>query len=73
MLQSMTGYGKAVAVINHKKFTVELKSLNSKQFDLNIKMPSLYREKELETRNLLAEQIGRGLSLIHISEPTRPY
>ena len=60
MLQSMTGYGKAVAVINHKKFTVELKSLNSKQFDLNIKMPSLFREKELETRNLLAEQIGRG-------------
>ncbi|MFT6844019.1 MAG: hypothetical protein ACJAUV_000189 [Flavobacteriales bacterium] len=60
MLQSMTGYGKAVSVINNKKFTVEVKSLNSKQLDLTIKMPSLYREKELLLRNKLAVELERG-------------
>lgn len=60
MLQSMTGYGKAVSVINDKKFTVEVKSLNSKQLDLTIKMPSLYREKELPLRNKLAVALERG-------------
>lgn len=60
MLQSMTGYGKAVSVINDKKFTVEVKSLNSKQLDLSIKMPSLYREKELLLRNKLAVELERG-------------
>lgn len=60
MLQSMTGYGKAVSVINDKKFTVEVKSLNSKQLDLTVKMPSLYREKELLLRNKLAVELERG-------------
>lgn len=56
----MTGFGKATGTFKAKKFTVEIKSLNSKQFDASIKIPSLYREKELPLRNLLAEKLWRG-------------
>lgn len=56
----MTGYGKAVSVINNKKFTIEVRSLNSKQLDLSMKIPSLYREKELDLRNKVAQPLGRG-------------
>lgn len=56
----MTGFGKATGTHNEKKFTVEIKSLNSKQFDASIKIPSLYREKELSIRNLLAGKLWRG-------------
>ncbi len=60
MLESMTGFGKAIATCGDKKIVVEIKSLNSRQFDLNIKLPSLYREKELELRKLLSERLERG-------------
>jgi uncharacterized protein (TIGR00255 family) len=60
MLQSMTGFGKASAQFADKKITVEIKSLNSKQFDLSMKMPSLYREKELIIRSMVSNVLGRG-------------
>lgn len=56
----MTGYGKAIANLGNKKFTVEIRSLNSKQLDLSVRMPSIYREKELEVRNELSKQMDRG-------------
>ena len=60
MIQSMTGYGKAVAEIQNKKITVEVKSLNSKQLDLNTRICGYYRSKELEIRSLIAQKVGRG-------------
>jgi uncharacterized protein (TIGR00255 family) len=60
MIKSMTGYGKAIAETQQKKITIEIKSLNSKQFDLNTKMPWLYKEKEPEIRNLLSQKLDRG-------------
>lgn len=60
MIQSMTGFGKAVKDIDNKKLTVEIRALNSKQADINTKVPALYREKEMELRNLLAKRLGRG-------------
>jgi uncharacterized protein (TIGR00255 family) len=56
----MTGFGKAEGTVGNKKFTVELRSLNSKQLDLNLRMPGTYREKELELRSWLSENIQRG-------------
>lgn len=56
----MTGYGKAIGNIGNKKFTVEIRSLNSKQLDLSVRMPGLYREKELEVRNELSKLTDRG-------------
>jgi len=60
MIKSMTGYGKAVAETAQKKITVEIKSLNSRQFDLNTKVPWLYKEKELEIRNMISKLLDRG-------------
>jgi uncharacterized protein (TIGR00255 family) len=60
MIKSMTGYGKAIAEIPQKKITVEIKSLNSKQLDISIKLPWLYKEKELEIRTLLSQKLERG-------------
>ena len=60
MIQSMTGFGKHVVQLPTKKITIELKSLNSKNLDINVRMPSIYREKELELRRLIAESIRRG-------------
>ena len=60
MIQSMTGYGKHVIQLPSKKITVEIKSLNSKNLDLNARVPSSYREKELEIRNMLAKSLTRG-------------
>lgn len=56
----MTGYGKAIAETPQKKITIEIKSLNSKQLDLNTKIPWLYKEKEPEIRNLLSQKLDRG-------------
>jgi len=56
----MTGYGKAIAETPQKKITIEIKSLNSKQFDLNTKLPWLYKEKEPEIRNLISQKLDRG-------------
>ncbi|MFC4095990.1 YicC/YloC family endoribonuclease [Euzebyella saccharophila] len=60
MIQSMTGFGKHVIQLPSKKITVELKSLNSKNLDLNARMPSSYREKELELRKVIASSLVRG-------------
>jgi uncharacterized protein (TIGR00255 family) len=60
MIKSMTGYGKAIAETPQKKITIEIKSLNSKQFDLNTKLPWLYREKEPEIRNIISQRLDRG-------------
>ncbi|MGM5469284.1 YicC/YloC family endoribonuclease [Flavobacteriaceae bacterium LMO-SS05] len=60
MIQSMTGYGKSVIQLPSKKISIEIKSLNSKNLDLNTRMPSLYREKELEIRKLIASKLERG-------------
>lgn len=60
MIQSMTGYGKSVIQLPTKKISIEIKSLNSKNLDLNTRMPSLYREKELDVRKLIATKLERG-------------
>lgn len=60
MIQSMTGYGKAVVVYKGKKINVEIKSLNSKQLDLMTRIAPLYREKEMEIRQIVAEKLLRG-------------
>ena len=56
----MTGYGKAVVTFNEKKITVEVKSLNSKSLDLSTRIAPLYREKEMEIRQLIAKTLERG-------------
>ena len=60
MIQSMTGYGTAVVAYEEKKIHVEVKSLNSKQLDLNTRIAPLYREKEMEMRQMVAEALIRG-------------
>ena len=60
MIQSMTGFGKATLQLSNKKITVEVKSLNSKGLDLNVRMPSVYREMELGLRNVIAQKLERG-------------
>ena len=60
MIQSMTGFGKATLQLPTKKITVEVKSLNSKGLDLNVRIPSLYREMELGLRNQIALKLDRG-------------
>lgn len=56
----MTGFGKAVNQLSNKKIIVEIKSLNSKSLDLNVRLPQVYREKELELRKLLSDSLQRG-------------
>jgi len=60
MIKSMTGYGKSIAEIPGKKVTVEIRSLNSKSLDINMRLPWLYKEKESEIRNLLSQKLDRG-------------
>jgi uncharacterized protein (TIGR00255 family) len=60
MIQSMTGYGKSVLQLPTKKVTIEIKSLNSKNLDLNVRIPSYYKEKELNVRKKLAKTLIRG-------------
>lgn len=60
MIQSMTGFGKATAELSNKKITVEVKSLNSKQLDLSVRIPSVYKEQELNVRSLIARRLERG-------------
>ena len=60
MILSMTGYGKAEANLENKKVTIEIKSLNSKQIDMNFRMPSSLREKELISRQKVGSQLKRG-------------
>ena len=60
MIQSMTGYGKATLQLPSKKITVEIKSLNSKNLDINTRVSATYREKELSMRDRLAKSLVRG-------------
>jgi len=60
MIQSMTGFGKSVLQLPNKKITIEIKSLNSKNLDLNARIPSQYREKELVMRNTISSALKRG-------------
>jgi len=60
MIRSMTGYGKAEGVVGNRKYNIEVRSLNSKQFDLNTRIPSMFREKEMELRKLLRFRVIRG-------------
>ena len=60
MIHSMTGYGKSVLHLSDKKVTIEIKSLNSKNLDLNVRIPSYYRVKELAVRKQLASKLVRG-------------
>ncbi|MBC8266414.1 MAG: YicC family protein [Flavobacteriales bacterium] len=60
MIQSMTGYGKAELNLTNANFTIEVRSLNSKQIDANVKMSSIYRDKEIGLRKLLSEKLKRG-------------
>lgn len=66
-IQSMTGFGKGTAEIGDKKITVEIRTLNSKQLDLNLKMPSSYRESEVLVRQLLAKGLVRGKADVYVS------
>ena len=60
MIQSMTGFGKATCEYGNKKIVVEVKSLNSKQLDISTRISGLYREKDIEIRNILSQQLERG-------------
>ena len=60
MIKSMTGFGKATGEVNLKKISAEVKSLNSKQADISIRMPSFYKEKELPLRSLINQNLQRG-------------
>jgi uncharacterized protein (TIGR00255 family) len=60
MIKSMTGYGKAVSAFDEKKYTIEIKSLNSKQLDISIKLAGTFRDKEIELRNYLSQMLERG-------------
>jgi uncharacterized protein (TIGR00255 family) len=77
MIQSMTGYGKAELNLENANFTIEAKSLNSKQIDVNVKMSSVYRDKEIAIRKLLSEKLQRGKIELSIwrekSESTSSY
>ena len=56
----MTGFGKASGTFSNKKITVEIKSLNSKNLDLFVRMPTIYRQNEIELRKQLGKRLDRG-------------
>lgn len=60
MIRSMTGFGKTEFEVGTKKITLEIKSLNSKQLDINTRVPAMYREKDIEIRRLISEMLIRG-------------
>jgi uncharacterized protein (TIGR00255 family) len=76
MLKSMTGYGKATCNFGNKNITIEIRSVNSKQLDLNTRIPNLYKEKDLEIRNEISRQAERGkvdlFIIVEQAEPDRP-
>lgn len=59
-MKSMTGFGKAVCELPQKKVTIEIRSLNSRQLDLNLRVPSQYRDKESEMRQMISRSLERG-------------
>ena len=70
MIKSMTGFGKAEALCENKKIVAEIRSLNSKQLDLSVKMPALYREAEFEIRNMLNKSLQRGKVELYVTVET---
>ena len=70
MIKSMTGYGKAESATQNKKISVEIRSLNSKQLDLSIKLPAIYRPFEYEIRNKVAQTVKRGKVDVYINAET---
>ena len=60
MVKSMTGFGKGEAMLQNKKITVEIRSLNSKQLDLGLRLPAVYRQSEYEIRNIITRTVQRG-------------
>lgn len=70
MQKSMTGFGKAETQVGNKKFTAEIRSLNSKQLDLSVKVPAAYRAVEFELRNIAAQKLVRGKIDITVSVET---
>lgn len=70
MVKSMTGYGKAEIAVDNKKITVEIRSLNSKQLDLSVRMPSMYRPLEYEVRNRIGKVVQRGKVDVFITAET---
>ncbi len=70
MIKSMTGYGKAESATQNKKITVEIRSLNSKQLDLSIKLPAIYRPYEYEIRNQISQSVKRGKVDVYINVET---
>jgi uncharacterized protein (TIGR00255 family) len=60
MIKSMTGYGKSIAENSQKKVTIEIRSLNSRQLDISTKLPWIYKDKELEIRNIISQKLERG-------------
>ena len=75
MIRSMTGFGNAVAEFGSKTISVDIRSLNSKFFDLTLRVPSAYREKDMEMRTMLGRELERGKVEVYInidsSEPQR--
>ena len=73
MIYSMTGFGRGTAIAPTKKITIEIKSLNSKQLDLNMRVPGYFRELEVEVRNVLLKKLERGkVDLSVMVETTAP-
>ena len=66
MIKSMTGFGKATVDCGKKKVIVEVKSLNSKQLDINLRTPSIYKEKDIEIRNMIKNVLERGKVDVYI-------
>jgi uncharacterized protein (TIGR00255 family) len=60
MLKSMTGFGRAERAVGDKTFLIDIKSLNGKQFDLQLKMPAFLKPFEFDIRKILSERLGRG-------------
>ena len=67
MIRSMTGFGKGEVILPNKKITVEVRSLNSKQLDLSVRMPAIYRQKEFDMRSVAAATIQRGKADISVT------
>ena len=67
MVKSMTGFGKGEATLQNKRITVEIRSLNSKQLDLSLRLPAVYRQSENELRNVIARTIQRGKVDVFVS------
>ena len=68
MIKSMTGFGKGEAVLQNKKITVEIRSLNSKQMDLSLRLPAIYRQSEYEIRTMIARSLQRGKIEVIVDE-----